>query len=62
LSTKRKGMISTGIWIPEELLIKAKEMDSDFNLSHYVTQQLQKDFGSVEQQVDLFLKNLEDSV
>ena len=53
-----KGMIATGVWIPEKLLIAAKESDPDFNISHYLTKQLQKDYGSVEFQVDMFLKNL----
>ena len=57
MSTKRKGMISTGVWIPERLLIKAKEQDQDFNLSHYVTHQLQRDYGVVEEQVDYFLEH-----
>ncbi|GAH86304.1 unnamed protein product, partial [marine sediment metagenome] len=47
----------SGVWIPERLLIKAKEQDPDFNLSHYVTHQLQKDYGTAEEQVDYFLEH-----
>ena len=59
--TRRKGMISTGVFIPERLLKLAKEQDPDFNLSHYVSHQLQKDFEytKTESEVDQFLEKLE---
>ncbi len=59
--TRRMGMISTGIWIPEKLLKLAKEQDPDFNLSHYVAHQLQKDFeyAKTEAEVDEFLEKIE---
>lgn len=59
MSTRYKGMVATGVWIPEKLLKLAKDQDPEFNLSHYVSQQLQNDFSSVESKVDRFLLKLE---
>ena len=59
MTTRRKGMVSTGVWISEKLLNLAKENDPKFNLSHYVSQQLQKQFDSTESQVDSFLSKRE---
>ncbi len=59
--TRRLGMISTGIWIPEKLLKLAKEQDPDFNLSHYVAHQLQRDFeyAKTSNEVNDFLEKIE---
>jgi len=62
MTTKYKGMIATGVWIPEKLLILAKEKDPKFNLSHYVSQQLQSDFDNIETKVDNFLSKLENKI
>jgi len=59
MSTRYKGMVATGVWIPEKLLNSAKDQDPKFSLSHYVSQQLQNDFISVEAKVDRFLSKLE---
>jgi len=59
MSTRCGGKIATGIWVTEKSLILAKKKIPDFNLSHYVDQQLQKDFDSVESQVDSFLSKRE---
>jgi len=58
MSTRYKGMVATGVWIPEKLLNLAKKNEHNFNLSHYLTQQLQNDFDSIESKVDNFLLKL----
>ena len=59
MSTRYKGKIARGIWITEKFLNLAKEQDPNFNLSHYVDQQLQSDFDSIEYKVDIFLSKRE---
>lgn len=59
VTSKRRGMIATGVWIPERLLNLAKEKDPNFNLSHFLTKQLQKQFDSTDSQVDSFLSKRE---
>ena len=59
MTTKYKGKIATGFWIPEKLLNLAKKKDPNFNLSHYVSNQLQSDFDNIETKVDNFLSKLE---
>ena len=55
VTTKRRGMVATGVWIPERLLNLAKKNDANFNLSHFLTKQLQNRYDSTEFQVDSFL-------
>ena len=59
MSTRYKGMVATGVWLSEKLLNLAKEQDSKFNLSHFVSHQLQKKVDSIEVQVDNVLSKLE---
>lgn len=59
MTTRYKGKIATGIWILERLLNLAREQDQKFNLSHFVSKELQKQYDSTEIQVDNFLSKLE---
>lgn len=59
--TRYKGMVSKGVWVPGELFELAKEKYPDFNLSHYVSKQLQRDFGytKIKNEVDELLEKIE---